>query len=182
MAGYEKVARLMALQPEYAIFRRFQQLNIRNLLYLQAEIMHLEEALNLAAMDDAACSDRQFYSRDWWSLSQGDDDSGDCEQWDRFLELREKLEKYNDTFLKVAAMSEYNGPRKYDLEFLRSWFVRPIMGCFPLLGLDKDAWNIEHEQDLVAMKARVAPDVLSKWFTEKFVPRYHHLVGRLYKV
>jgi hypothetical protein len=98
MEGYEKVARLMALHPEFAIFRRFQELNIRNLLYLQAEITHLEDELKGIAIEDSTCAHRQYYSRDWWSLSQGDEGEN-REQWDKFLELREKLDKYSKPFL-----------------------------------------------------------------------------------
>jgi hypothetical protein len=84
--------------------------------------------------------------------------------------------------MKQAYLARLDKPRQYDLEFLRSWFQRPNMGSFPLLGIDKDAWDTKDENDLVAIKARAVPDVFSKWFTETLVPAYHHVLGERFKV
>ncbi len=43
--GYTALALLMGRVPEVAIFRRFSTLNARNLLYLQAELVQLEDDL-----------------------------------------------------------------------------------------------------------------------------------------
>lgn len=56
------------------------------------------------------------------------------------------------------------------------------MGSFPLLGIDGNSWNVEYEDDLVAVKARTAPDMFSTWFTETLVPAYHYLLGEKFKV
>ncbi len=56
------------------------------------------------------------------------------------------------------------------------------MGSFPLLGLDRNTWDVENENDLVAIKARAAPDIFSNWFTETLVPAYHHTLGEKFKV
>jgi hypothetical protein len=44
--GYPKIARLMGENPDLAIFRSFRELNARNLLYYQAELVHLEDQLS----------------------------------------------------------------------------------------------------------------------------------------
>jgi len=88
----------------------------------------------------------------------------------------------DDAVLRQASLAQLEKPRKYDLEFLRSWFRRPGMGSFPLLGTDKDAWDAKNDDDLIAIRPRVAPDMFSKWFTECLVPRYHHIVGKNFKV
>lgn len=93
MEGYAKVAKLMSMYPEFAVFRRFQALNIQNLLYLQAEIIHLEDGLKTIIAEDAERPDRRFHSQDWWSLSQDGE-----EQWESWLELRTKLEKYSESY------------------------------------------------------------------------------------
>jgi hypothetical protein len=92
------------------------------------------------------------------------------------------MSSLDDALLKQASLARLQQPRQYDLEFLRSWFRRPGMGSFPLLGLDRDAWDTKTEGDLVAIKPRQAPDVFSKWFTEYLVPRYHHIIGKKFKV
>jgi len=49
MEGYAKVAHLMATQEEFAILRRFRELNMQRLLYLQAEIIHLRSEVEQLA-------------------------------------------------------------------------------------------------------------------------------------
>ncbi|KAH6710951.1 hypothetical protein BKA61DRAFT_612737 [Leptodontidium sp. MPI-SDFR-AT-0119] len=180
MDGYAKVAQLMAGQEEFSILRRFRVLNMQKLLYLHAEIIHLEAELKELSKRDASHGERQFHAKDWWSLSQGESE-GDLEQWHKFLEISEKLEIYNDAVLKQASLARLERPREYDLEFLRSWFRRPGMGSFPLLGIDRDAWDEKTESDLIAIKPRAVPDIFSKWFTESFIPRYHHIFGKKFR-
>jgi len=94
MEGYAKIADLMSRHDELAVFRRFGAFNMQNLLYLQAEIMHIEVELNELAENDKKHEERSYHSRDWWSLSQSDDD-GCREQWEKILQLREKIERYS---------------------------------------------------------------------------------------
>lgn len=92
MEGYWKIARFMGRQDEYAIFRRFKSLNAQNLLYLQAELTHLEaQLLSLAERNGA---DRLTSSKDWWSLSHSEE-ADDSEHWDKIVEIRGKLEQYS---------------------------------------------------------------------------------------
>ncbi|KAF2195699.1 hypothetical protein K469DRAFT_649806 [Zopfia rhizophila CBS 207.26] len=180
MEGYAKVAQLMGTHSDVAILRRFQSLNVQNLLYLQAEIIHLESELREVARRDTRKANRKSHAHDWWSLSQGECEA-DTEQWEAVLAIREKLEKYNDALLKQAAISRLESPTRHDLEFLRSWFQRPTMGSFPLLGLDRAAWDAENEGDLVALNARQAPDLFTRWFADKVIPKYHDIVGEKIK-
>ena len=46
MEGYTKVAELMGRHPELAMVRKFRTANMKNLLYMQAEITYLEEELH----------------------------------------------------------------------------------------------------------------------------------------
>lgn len=103
MEGYAKVAQLMASQEEFSILRRFRVLNMQRLLYLQAEITHLEAELGQLAKRDAAHEERGFHSHDWWSLSQGGEGE-DLEQWEKVLELGEKLDRYSKNSNGSASM------------------------------------------------------------------------------
>ena len=96
MEGYAKVASMMGRHSELAILRRFGQLNLQNLLYLQAELVHLEAELKVLADADMSfdTSIRNFYSKDWFTLSQSKID-GDDRQWQKVLQIREKLEIYS---------------------------------------------------------------------------------------
>jgi hypothetical protein len=52
LQGYPKLARFIGERPGFAIFRRFSELNARNLLYLQAELLDVEEELYETEIDD----------------------------------------------------------------------------------------------------------------------------------
>jgi hypothetical protein len=92
--GYARLSRLMGRQDACAIYRRFRTLNSLNLLYLQAELTHLEQELADLAKRDSEHEDRKYYTRDWWSLSQNDEEE-DVEQWEKVLEIRTKLDQYS---------------------------------------------------------------------------------------
>lgn len=179
--GYGKVAELMSSHDEFSILRRFRYLNMKNLLYLQAEIAHLEEELSVLADQDAQDPELQFHGRDWWSLANGEDESSQ-EQWNKVLQLRSKLDAYNEAVLKQAKLARLEGPSRYELRFLRQWMERPRMGNFPLWGLDRKSWDEEHKDDLVALRERSRHDVFSSWVAETVVPGFHRFVGERFKV
>jgi hypothetical protein len=88
----------------------------------------------------------------------------------------------DNTLLKHAAISQLEKPPRHDLRFLRHWFERPMMGSFPLLGLDRSSWAEEHENDIVSVMPRQYQDPLTSWFSEKFIPVFHHIIGNKFKV
>jgi hypothetical protein len=98
MNGYSKLASLMGSHPELAIFRRFGTLNAQNLLYLQAELVHLERKLQRCVASDIASghADRIIYDRHWQSLTEsGSRPDGDPEQWETALKIRKLLKEYS---------------------------------------------------------------------------------------
>jgi len=94
MEGYQRVAELMASHDEFAILRRFRSLNMQNLLYLQAELISLGAELAELARQDSQHPERPYHSKDWWSLANGLEEE-DREQWEKVLEIREKLDIYS---------------------------------------------------------------------------------------
>lgn len=175
------MAEFMSSHDEFAILRRFRHLNMKNLLYLQAEIAHLDEELSELADRDSLDPELQFHGRDWWSLANGEDETSQ-EQWYKVLQLREKLDAYNDAVLKQARLARLDGPSRYELGFLRTWMERPRMGNFPLLGLDRKMWDAENEEDLVTLRERTRSDVFSSWVAETLVPMFHRFIGERFKV
>src|SRR5450756_2690484 len=93
--GHAKVATVMSQHSELAILRRFSKLNFQNLLYLQAELTHLEANLKKLADRDDEHPNRKQYCRDWWFLAQNEEEHDDRQQWDKFLQIREKLKEYS---------------------------------------------------------------------------------------
>jgi hypothetical protein len=96
MAGHTKVARFMAHHGEMGILRRFKDLNFKNLLYLQAELVELEKELEyLSGADSAAIgSPRASYEKHWPLLRESKSD-GSGEQWAKFLQIRNTLDQYS---------------------------------------------------------------------------------------
>lgn len=94
MEGYAKLASLMGAYPEVAILRRFGALNIQNLLYLQAELVHLENELRESSYANQHSGDvhRVTMSKDWITLAHYHE--GNERQWAVALRIREKLKEY----------------------------------------------------------------------------------------
>jgi hypothetical protein len=97
--GYAEIAKLMGKHPEVAIFRRFAFLNTKNLLYLQAELMVLEDELNDLIKEDIEReteesktkpkTDIVIPDRDWEDLTKAP------AQWQKFKDIRKKLKEYS---------------------------------------------------------------------------------------
>lgn len=98
--GYPKLARHMAYSLDNAIFRRFGQLNILNLLRLQAELQVLEKQLEDIRMEDIESTDpiRKTYSKDFCSM-RDNEETGDSEQHDQLILIGKKLDEYSETLL-----------------------------------------------------------------------------------
>lgn len=94
LEGYAKISDLMSRHDEFAIFRRFSNLNFLNVLYLQAELSHLEEDLRAIVEADKTDPDRIYYTKHWYSLAHSENDD-DKEQWEKFSQIREKLLEYS---------------------------------------------------------------------------------------
>jgi hypothetical protein len=97
--GYHRLASVMGMFPDVAIFRRFSTLNVENILYLQAELVDLENRLKEAAQADALSDDaiRRENYRALYNLSQAEFlPNGNGLQWKIFLQIREVLQQYNE--------------------------------------------------------------------------------------
>ncbi|KAL2037315.1 hypothetical protein N7G274_010004 [Stereocaulon virgatum] len=97
MEGYSKIASLMGDYPDALIFRRFSALSAQNLLYLQAELVHLEHELRECTVMNEPSGDaagRAIFSKDWFTLASHS--AGNEPQWRTMLQIRAKLKEYGD--------------------------------------------------------------------------------------
>src|SRR5947209_2743199 len=94
MKGYDKLSAFLGKQPSLAMVRKFSNLGIKNLLYMQAELAHLESDLKSMAIEDSESEDpeRMLFQNCWWDLHRAR--SGDDHQWQTVREIREKLREY----------------------------------------------------------------------------------------
>jgi hypothetical protein len=109
MGTYSALSRLMSDHPEALIIRSFSELQIRSLLYYQAELAELEAELEEIEREDCASSDavRKNFSSHWKSLTAtgsssltlGDEaasqDVGSRQQWKLVLRIRDALKEYS---------------------------------------------------------------------------------------
>jgi hypothetical protein len=95
--GYDLVASCIDSERDLALYRRFGVLNARNLLYLQSELMALEERLKHldgAANDRNKGVDTWSIPRSWYHLEKEN-----REHLEVVLKIRDRLEMYS-TLLK----------------------------------------------------------------------------------
>ncbi|MCJ1390413.1 hypothetical protein MMC18_003272 [Xylographa bjoerkii] len=178
MEGYAKLAALMGAYPEAAILRRFGALGMQNLLYLQAELVQLENEFRLCSGENELSEDnrRAIFSKDWVTLANHD--GGQERQWALALRIREKLREYGQALLLQTQLSDLQQPKPQDLKFLQRWMKRPSMGFVYLLGRDSDIWEKPESIDLVALKPRKSEGLFLSWITDTLVHQYHRLVGK----
>lgn len=96
MDGYHKLASLMSDHEELFMLRRFAMSNAKNLLYMQAEILHLEAELHDIALEDhSGCEKHRNYEYSVFDLKESFGSRGSDTQWRKILELRERLKEYS---------------------------------------------------------------------------------------
>lgn len=96
--GYPRITTQMSFLPETAAFRRFGALNARNLLYLQADLAHIEvKLLKLEKTDNESTEGKKHrYAVDaYWLNSARTERDDDSKQKDLVLKMRETLNLYS---------------------------------------------------------------------------------------
>lgn len=109
MGTYATLSRLMSDHPEALIIRDFSELQIKSLLYYQAELAELEAELEEIEREDCASSDavRKNFCSHWKSLTAtgsssltlsdeaASQDVGSRQQWRLVSRIRVALKEYS---------------------------------------------------------------------------------------
>ncbi|KAI9662602.1 MAG: hypothetical protein M1821_008769 [Bathelium mastoideum] len=185
-AGYPRLAMLMGLLPETAVFRRFGFLNKLNLLYMQAELKSLEEKLKeIQRRDCQGPGYEQYFTRDFRLLNDSEEYAS--EQLKLVLVIQAKLEKYNAALIQQSQMLQMTPPIKSDLEYIQHYLASKDMGPFALAGPDCEIWGSVHEPkghepDIVTLLPRKATDMFTKLLNNKGTPKlFQYGAGRFLK-
>ncbi|EWZ30380.1 hypothetical protein FOZG_15867 [Fusarium oxysporum Fo47] len=104
---YHRLANIMSQDKHFAIFRRFDDINLAVLLALQAEIVDLQYQLQVQSQKD--------------NSGQG--------QRDLLIKLQPKLTEYNNLILQLSELSQLQFPRTSQLETLQDWLTDPKGGA-----------------------------------------------------
>lgn len=95
--GCPGLARLMGQDLDAdggsGMFKQFAELNMRNLLYMQAELLCLEQELEAITYADENGNDptTKKFARNVGEMRKASNSS----QWDKILEIRKKLRQYS---------------------------------------------------------------------------------------
>lgn len=95
--SYSSLAELLGNNDGLAIYRRFATLNAQNLLYLQSELINLEDELKRLVVADSLSDDEQYrvFKHDVTAMKNAPGDAAGGKQWKKVLEIREKLKEYS---------------------------------------------------------------------------------------
>jgi len=100
------VADFMGRIPTMMVVRRFRSLNVRNLLYLQAELADIEEQLIACEKEDANNQNsvgKRLHPRDFRSiLDVSTSQDEDQKQLKLIRRMQEKLKEYSGLFLNFC--------------------------------------------------------------------------------
>jgi hypothetical protein len=106
--GYHRLANVMSNDASFAIFRNFNEINVLNLLSLQAEINDLRHKFGFLHRSDDVSNDatRREFSRRFLLLHRSEGDKG--RQYQTLLQLRSKMKEYSMS--RVLGQSSYRKP------------------------------------------------------------------------
>ncbi|PWY83386.1 hypothetical protein BO70DRAFT_290488 [Aspergillus heteromorphus CBS 117.55] len=183
LEGYDKLATFIAADPGLSFFRRFTKLNIKSLLYYQAEIAILENDLDFIIQDDKDSNDENKLNYPLSVLDLKESVKRAQEehptQWLKFQELRDLIEKYTTALSKTRDLMSFSTPDKCDLAVLRDWLDRPEGGdMFFESVTELNLYDPHNESDLIALFSRhEGIDNMTRWIFNRVIPWFHKRWG-----
>ncbi|KAL8677813.1 MAG: hypothetical protein Q9186_005793 [Xanthomendoza sp. 1 TL-2023] len=166
MGDYSKLASMMSRHSEAAIFRRFDTLNVKNLLYMQAEIVHLEDQLHCLEMGDGN-PEKALRPFSVYVLKEAVG-SGENPQWTKYKEIQEKIYAYNDALLQYSNLRKIAKPTSNDLGCLRDWLERDDGGKDFLQGREDSTWKAN--EDFLSLDPEQAGRDSLTWLINEKMP------------
>lgn len=168
LTGFPSLAHFVASDRDRTtlLFKRFDELAARNLLYLQSELAELEAKQRAfdqqdlkADLETKQCA-RNF--ADFQKAVQAKDAIQE-ERWQLMREIREKLKEYREALLFESTLATLPRPPKGVLRAFRSVFYNESYGkseAFPTLG-GHSAGLYDDIDDLVALRVHDDQDRLT---------------------
>ncbi|KAK6079992.1 hypothetical protein SCUP234_05348 [Seiridium cupressi] len=120
LQGYPFLAKFWTMTRD-GMIRKFDNLALLNILYLQAELCHLETDLEDERRKDLETGQRSRVDCDWnWLLLKSDKLNQGSKQWKIIIDIREKLTEYprlraptesqrNEVFKSLGSSTMTNG-------------------------------------------------------------------------
>ncbi|KEZ45165.1 hypothetical protein SAPIO_CDS2614 [Scedosporium apiospermum] len=166
-SNYTALASFLGSYPEVLAIRRFRELQIRNLLFYQAELAHLEAELQEIENQDAQRkydpSDRANFRwtpcmvREKPAKTRAPDCAGGCQKpedpspptsretmnssyLEKVLQIRRTLSSYMEQYKRLSALPN---PKRRDMAAIHEWLNDMSLGTAFLAGDVEDVWTVE---------------------------------------
>ncbi|KAL9111146.1 MAG: hypothetical protein Q9227_004409 [Pyrenula ochraceoflavens] len=169
--GYANVAAFATSDKEHSatLFRRFESLSARNLLYLQSELRELEaqqseiDRVDAANADDPRADPEDTdVATDWQFLRKKAEISKEPKAMERLQlakNIRAKLEEYESALLRNAALNKLDRPtqqvfRAFRTHFHNQHLENPQYHYPRLTGFGADLYDKEYYNDIVSLGNR----------------------------
>lgn len=195
---YHRLARIMSKEKNLAIFRRFDEINMMQLMALQAEIVELQfrfEAKCRKDDDNDLTYSKCFHDLRIAGLSkvnyelkpqtsaEGDYGQGSSasvhSQYSLLQDLRAKLDQYNHLLLQHTQLSKLESPETSQLENLQGWLRDPKGGQNFLQGAEAFTWDVKETAAYVTLaSAYQEADIFTKFTTKVLGLIFHRLIGQ----
>ncbi|OJJ06716.1 hypothetical protein ASPVEDRAFT_88005 [Aspergillus versicolor CBS 583.65] len=175
VAGYPALANMMAINTETAIFRKFRDLQMQNLLFMEAKLIDLQLRLRDAQKeDDVVDNPRTLFARDFYEM--GANDLGEV-QMALHREIHTILAEYRTTLLQMMELNNAPRPTKREIEFLRGYLPH-IHDDFPR-GTEGSTWDAVNDGDFITLDPREQrEDIVTRFLSGFMVDVYHYCVIR----
>lgn len=140
--GYPELAYLIVKHPGFESFQVFRDLQIKSLLYYQAQLAELRERLHKVEWDDhrSGTGKAETWCADITTLMEPEEGE-DTEQIDLIKEIRGVLKEYNKALLRYAQINELPVADEFNVEGLCTWLKEPKLGNFPIKGAGQGVWG-----------------------------------------
>jgi hypothetical protein len=207
--GWPLLAKLMANKADFEAFPRFEELNVKNLLYYQVELASIKIRLERREKSDRNVSSEISDAADFHKYAHKLIDS-ESDQWDEVVKLRTALDGYNRSLLQYAQVSALAEPSTGNMKTLVQWLHAPNAGNFKVAGRGSQVWGMPKNKistkpslatkildlllgifrrptvpptrsDLVAPRGQKSVDGFTRWIAEKFLPFWCSLIDDISK-
>jgi hypothetical protein len=178
LSGYPSLANFIASDRDRTtlIYKRFDELAARNLLYLQSELAELQakqcafDHEDLTAGQDTAGQDTKQCARNFANFRKAAEanEQKQKERWEVMKKTRETLKEYREALLFESTLATLPSPTKGVLRaFQKEYYNEGEKDCepFPTLG-GSSAGIYDDIDDLVALQVQDDQDRLTSFAQE----------------
>lgn len=173
LSGFPSLANFIASDRDRTtlIYKRYDELAARNLLYLQSELAELEsEQRKFDEQDFVSDMPTKQCARNFGEFQEAvqANDARQKERWDLVKQIRETLKEYREALLFESTLATLPRPSKGVLKAFRLKFhngVKGKDGSFPTLG-GSSAGLYDNIDDLVALRVQDDQDRLTSFAQE----------------